>query len=142
MTPEQPMRPMQLISTTVAEDFHISHVEMMSPRRLRVLARPRQVAMYLCGELTKHSLPMIGRHFDRDHSTVIHARDKVVSLRISDPDFNAQVKRLHHHLAARVGLDDALVQTVDAVIERLRIQLLREARENPAALLEKLRGTK
>jgi chromosomal replication initiator protein len=58
---------------------------MLSKRRSRSIARPRQVAMALARELTNHSLPEIGDAFGgRDHTTVLHACDRVKNLRESD----------------------------------------------------------
>jgi len=62
------------IQKKVAEHYNVKLADMMSPRRQRVVARPRQVAMYLSKVLTTRSLPEIGRKFGgRDHTTVLHA---------------------------------------------------------------------
>ncbi len=62
------------IQKKVAEHYNVKLADMMSPRRQRVIARPRQVAMYLAKVLTTRSLPEIGRKFGgRDHTTVLHA---------------------------------------------------------------------
>ena len=59
---------------------------MRSPRRDRAVARPRQLAMFLCRRLAGRTLPEIGRLFgDRDHTTVIHAVRTIEALRLSDP---------------------------------------------------------
>lgn len=68
------------IQKKVAEYFSISVKEMQSSRRARNVARPRQIAMYLAKQLTSRSLPEIGRKFDRDHTTVMHAVRKVEEL--------------------------------------------------------------
>jgi chromosomal replication initiator protein len=69
------------IQKRVAEHFNIKLAEMTSSRRARVVARPRQVAMYLAKQLTSRSLPEIGRKFGgRDHTTVIHAVKKIEEL--------------------------------------------------------------
>jgi chromosomal replication initiator protein len=73
------------IQRRVAEHFNIKLVEMTSSRRARVVARPRQVAMYLAKQLTQRSLPEIGRKFGgRDHTTVMHAVRKIEELTRSD----------------------------------------------------------
>ncbi|MCF7982870.1 MAG: chromosomal replication initiator protein DnaA [Thiohalocapsa sp.] len=73
------------IQKTVANYYKIRVADLTSAKRTRNIARPRQVAMTLAKELTKHSLPEIGEAFGgRDHSTVIHATRKVQSLRESD----------------------------------------------------------
>ena len=73
------------IQKTVAEYYKIRVNEILSKKRNRSLARPRQLAMALAKELTNHSLPEIGDAFGgRDHTTVLHACRKVESLKISD----------------------------------------------------------
>jgi chromosomal replication initiator protein len=69
------------IQKKVAEYFHVRLADMHSVRRLRSITRPRQIAMYFSKELTSKSLPEIGRKFGgRDHTTVMHAIDKVKEL--------------------------------------------------------------
>jgi len=73
------------IQKTVAEYYKIRVADLLSKRRSRSIARPRQVAMALAKELTSHSLPEIGEAFGgRDHTTVLHAARKVAELRQSD----------------------------------------------------------
>jgi chromosomal replication initiator protein len=73
------------IQKTVAEYFQIRTSELLSSKRNRSVARPRQVAMALAKELTKHSLPEIGEAFGgRDHTTVLHATRRVQELRNAD----------------------------------------------------------
>lgn len=74
------------IQRTVAEYSKIRYADLLSKRRSRSVARPRQMAMALSKELTKHSLPEIGEAFGgRDHTTVLHACRKIAELRKSDP---------------------------------------------------------
>jgi len=69
------------IQNIVAIHFNLNIHEMLSPRKSRSLARPRQIAMYLAKQHTTNSLPEIGRKFsNRDHTTVIHAVKKIESL--------------------------------------------------------------
>jgi chromosomal replication initiator protein len=73
------------IQRTVAEYYKLRVADLLSPGRSRSLARPRQVAMALAKELTRHSLPEIGDAFGgRDHTTVLHACRRVVALRGED----------------------------------------------------------
>lgn len=75
------------ILRTVAEYYKIKVSDLLSKRRNRSVARPRQVAMSLCKELTNHSLPEIGDAFGgRDHTTVLHACKTIKNLRESDAD--------------------------------------------------------
>ena len=73
------------IQKKVAEHFNVKLADMHSPRRLRSVARPRQIAMFLAKQLTSMSLPEIGRKFGgRDHTTVMHAVKKVEELKEKD----------------------------------------------------------
>lgn len=74
------------IQRTVAEYYRLSLSELLSSKRSRTIARPRQIAMSLAKELTGESLPEIGKHFGgRDHTTVLHACRKIAELRQEDP---------------------------------------------------------
>ena len=77
------------IQKTVADYYRVRLTEMLSKKRSRSIARPRQVAMCLAKELTNHSLPEIGDAFGgRDHTTVLHACRKVLELRSGDNKLN------------------------------------------------------
>ncbi len=77
------------IQKTVADYYRVRLTEMLSKKRSRSIARPRQVAMCLAKELTNHSLPEIGDAFGgRDHTTVLHACRKVLELRGEDNKLN------------------------------------------------------
>jgi len=87
------------IQKRVAEHFNIRLADMHSARRSRAVARPRQVAMYLSKQLTSRSLPEIGRKFGgRDHTTVMHAVNKVEELRGGDIVFAEDVDLLRRML--------------------------------------------
>ena len=87
------------IQETVSQRFGVTHDELVSPRRSQAVAYPRQVAMYLSRELTDASLPMIGKEFGgRDHTTVIHAKDKITKLIRED----RSVYNLVQELTARI----------------------------------------
>ncbi len=87
------------IQRKVAEHFNIKVSDMSSARRTRLVARPRQVAMYLAKTLTSRSLPEIGRRFgNRDHTTVMHAVRKVEELIETDPSFAEDVELLRRML--------------------------------------------
>ena len=88
------------IQKKVAEHFNISVKEMQSSRRARTVARPRQIAMYLAKQLTSRSLPEIGRKFDRDHTTVMHAVRKVEELILEDSSLAENVDALRRILEA------------------------------------------
>lgn len=83
------------IQYAVAGRFRIKMSDMVSRRRARCVARPRQVAMYLSRQLTSLSLPQIGRHFgDRDHTTVMHACRVIETLRESHADLDAAITEI------------------------------------------------
>ncbi|TDO05994.1 MULTISPECIES: chromosomal replication initiator protein DnaA [Halomonas] len=83
------------IQRTVAEYYKIKLADLLSKRRSRSVARPRQVAMALAKELTNHSLPEIGDAFGgRDHTTVLHACRKVKALQEESADIREDYKNL------------------------------------------------
>jgi chromosomal replication initiator protein len=85
----------------VADHYNLRLTDMLSPRRTRSVARPRQVAMFLAKSLTSKSLPEIGRRFGgRDHTTVIHAVRKVEELRSVDNQIAEDVELLRRMLEA------------------------------------------
>ena len=87
------------IQKAVATHYNIKLSEMHSARRSRVVARPRQVAMYLAKRLTSKSLPEIGRKFGgKDHTTVMHAVKRIEELRASDHDLSADIELLNRAL--------------------------------------------
>ena len=87
------------IQNTVSNYFNISFEEMLSQRRSRPLARPRQIAMYLSKKLTTRSLPEIGRRFsNRDHTTVIHAVKTITRLSESDENIRKNIQEIKNLL--------------------------------------------
>jgi chromosomal replication initiator protein len=87
------------IQRAVSAHFELKPLELVSARRARVVARPRQIAMYLAKRLTTRSLPEIGRKFGgRDHSTVIHAVRRIEELRDSDREVDGAVRLLMRQL--------------------------------------------
>ncbi len=83
------------IQRVVGEYYKIKVSDLLSKRRSRSVARPRQVAMYLAKDLTNHSLPEIGDAFGgRDHTTVLHACRKIKELLETDADIKEDVKNL------------------------------------------------
>ncbi|MCB4820914.1 chromosomal replication initiator protein DnaA [Roseicella aerolata] len=87
------------IQRKVAEHYNLRLTDMVSARRARNVARPRQVAMYLAKQLTQRSLPEIGRRFgNRDHTTVMHAVSRVSELIAQDASFAEDVALLRKML--------------------------------------------
>ena len=83
------------IQNTVSNFYNIPLNEMLSQRRSRPLARPRQIAMYLAKKMTTRSLPEIGRRFaNRDHTTVIHAVKTITRLSEADQEMKKNIDQL------------------------------------------------
>tara|TARA_B100001996_G_scaffold101140_1_gene75860 strand:- start:1806 stop:3206 length:1401 start_codon:yes stop_codon:yes gene_type:complete len=83
------------IQNTVSNFFNLSLNEMLSQRRSRPLARPRQIAMYLAKKMTTRSLPEIGRRFaNRDHTTVIHAVKTITKLSEKDEEIKNNLNQI------------------------------------------------
>ena len=89
----------ETIQNIVAAHFNLNIQEMLSPRRSRLLARPRQIAMYLAKQYTTNSLPDIGRKFsNRDHTTVIHAVKKIEELIKKDNEIKQNIIEIKKRL--------------------------------------------
>jgi chromosomal replication initiator protein len=87
------------IQKTVAEYFKIRISDVLSKRRSRSIARPRQIAMVLAKELTRHSLPEIGDAFGgRDHTTVLHACRRIKALRETENRVDEDYQNLYRTL--------------------------------------------
>ena len=83
------------IQRKTADYYGLKLADLLSPRRAREVARPRQVAMYLAKKLTPRSLPEIGRRFGgRDHTTVMHGVKQIEKLRAADTELNGDVAKL------------------------------------------------
>ena len=89
------------IQKTVAEYYNIKLADILSKRRSRSVARPRQLAMALAKELTNHSLPEIGDAFGgRDHTTVLHACRKIQELKDAQHDIKEDYRNLIRTLSS------------------------------------------
>jgi chromosomal replication initiator protein len=87
------------IQKAVAEHYSLRQADLLSERRNRAIARPRQAAMWLAKQLTTRSLPDIGRRFGgRDHTTVIHAVRRIEELKASDPVLTQDLETLTRKL--------------------------------------------
>lgn len=90
---------MDRIARAVASNYKLTVEELKSKNNSREIAVPRQVAMYLCRRLTKHSYPEVGREFGgKHHTTVMHSFEKIDSLVKDDPDFHRTVSDLIDNL--------------------------------------------
>ncbi|MBE1282927.1 MAG: chromosomal replication initiator protein DnaA [Rhodobacteraceae bacterium] len=89
------------IQRKVSDYYNIRLSDIIGPKRLRSYARPRQVAMYLCKQLTSRSLPEIGRRFGgRDHTTVMHGVKRIEELKMTDGQIAEDVEMLRRALEA------------------------------------------
>ena len=89
------------IQKTVAEHYQLKQADLISERRARVVARPRQVAMWLAKQITTRSLPDIGRRFGgRDHTTIMHGVRKIEELCAEDHGMAEDVQLLRRALEA------------------------------------------
>ncbi len=89
------------IQRRVSEHYNIRLSDMIGPKRVRSYARPRQVAMFLCKQLTSRSLPEIGRRFGgRDHTTVMHGVRRIEELRVQDGQIAEDIEMLRRTLEA------------------------------------------
>ena len=87
------------IQKATAEHYGMKQVDLLSERRNRAIARPRQAAMWLAKQLTTRSLPDIGRRFGgRDHTTVLHAVRRIEALRAEDPVLSQDLETLTRKL--------------------------------------------
>ena len=87
------------IQNVVSNYFNIPLSDMLSQRRSRPLARPRQIAMFLAKKLTSRSLPEIGRRFaNRDHTTVIHAVKTITRLADQDDEMKKNISQIKNLL--------------------------------------------
>ncbi len=89
------------IQRQVSDHFNIRLSDLIGPKRVRIFARPRQVAMYLAKQMTSRSLPEIGRRFGgRDHTTVMHGVRRIDELRVTDSQIAEDLELLRRTLEA------------------------------------------
>ncbi|MDG1801451.1 MAG: helix-turn-helix domain-containing protein, partial [Paracoccaceae bacterium] len=89
------------IQRKVSEHYNIRLSDMIGPKRVRTYARPRQIAMWLCKQMTSRSLPEIGRRFGgRDHTTVMHGVKRVEELKTIDSQISDDLEMLRRALEA------------------------------------------
>ena len=87
------------IQETVGARFHVKIADLKSRRRSKTLVHPRQIAMYLCRELTDSSYPEIGRQFGgKDHTTIIHACKQIIKAKDSDSSLSATLDSLREQI--------------------------------------------
>ncbi|MFO1520960.1 MAG: chromosomal replication initiator protein DnaA [Kiritimatiellia bacterium] len=92
---------MEMIQRLVAEYFDIRFSDILSKKRPANIAFPRQVAMFLCRDLTAHSLPSIGEAFGKNHATVLHAVRSIEDRIAKDSTVRQHVTMIKHRLSQR-----------------------------------------
>jgi chromosomal replication initiation ATPase DnaA len=94
--------PISEIIDACAERYGVSAVNIISAQRRKAFCHARQIAMYLCTILTTRSLPQIGRYIgDRDHTTVMHGRNRVQEMIEHNPEFAREIDDLKHTLLCK-----------------------------------------
>ena len=90
---------LEAVQEIVAAKFHLKVSDMKSKRRTKALVYPRQIAMFLCREITQQSYPEIARHFGgKDHTTVMHACRQVEKAKLSDPGMLGTLEELKRQI--------------------------------------------
>jgi chromosomal replication initiator protein len=90
---------LEAVQEAVAGRFHIKVAEMKSKRRTKVLVYPRQIAMYLCRDITQQSYPEIARHFGgKDHTTIMHACKQIEKGKEADPSLRSLLEELKRQI--------------------------------------------
>ncbi|MBF0161184.1 MAG: chromosomal replication initiator protein DnaA, partial [Magnetococcales bacterium] len=98
-SPERRQVNVEEIQKRVAEYYQVRPLDLRSSKRARQFSHPRQIAMYLCKQLTKQSFPEIGRQFgDRDHTTVMHAVRRIDEKQIVDQALAGELRALTNML--------------------------------------------
>jgi chromosomal replication initiation ATPase DnaA len=94
------------VKRVVCAEFGVTHIDLISPRRLRAVARPRQVVMLIASRETLQSLHEIGRHLGgRDHTTVLHGIRTMEALIAGDAELAARVARCTARVRGEAGRD-------------------------------------
>jgi chromosomal replication initiator protein len=97
--PKRKIISMDEIESVVAHKFHVKVSDIRSKRRSKTLVYPRQIAMYLCRELTDSSFPEIGRHFGgKDHTTIMHACKQIAKAKENDTHLQATLQSLREQI--------------------------------------------
>lgn len=92
------------IRRLVCREYQLTEAEMNSGQRGNKVIRPRHIAIYLATRLTTNSLPALGRLFGgRDHTTIMHARDRITAKRLVDPSLDAELAGMECRLTRQVA---------------------------------------
>lgn len=133
----------RMIQQYVADHYGLTLEDIKSNRRAARLVLPRQLAMWLSAELLPHmSLPTIGRAFDRDHTTVMHAH-RAMRKRLDDPLFLAEVNRIRARVTGWLTspprtIEETALKVAGDVVDAVRVALMELAKQNPAGFLTQI----
>jgi hypothetical protein len=131
-------RALQAIINRTAREFNVDPIQLMGRRRHQEIALPRHVAMYLAHKMTRETATSIGKAFNRDHTTVLHAIGKVEMLIAGDEDLDFAVAAIRRDIPSQMGARLALIDTIVLTTNRLREKLCAMAWENPEGVLTAL----
>ena len=93
-SPKQANVSIENIIRVVSDYFHISHVDIKGKKRTQNIVQARQIAMYIAREVTDYSTTEIGQEFMRDHTTVMHANEKIKAQLLTDPTLDSTIESL------------------------------------------------
>lgn len=96
--------PVRDIIDGVCAFYPVSSVDILSDRHTQKIVRPRHIAMYLARTMTLRSLPHLGRCFNRDHTSIKHAVDKMIVCLADDQELAERVAAIRKHIEARRGV--------------------------------------
>lgn len=103
------------VEKAVCLRFKMDRGDLLGSKRARAYSRPRQIAMFLCREMTDASLPRIGQHFCRDHTTVLHACRRITKLVAERPKVAEYVQECREVVATSDRWKEALRATMEAI---------------------------
>jgi|14BtaG_2_1085337.scaffolds.fasta_scaffold41768_4 hypothetical protein len=118
----------------VGEVFHVPKREIMSKARPAYLAQTRFAIYYLAWLFTNRSLPSIGRFMGRDHTTVLHGRNRAIELMRTNPEYNARIEAAKN-LAFQV--ENKRLEDVRKLTDELKKEIIQTAIEAGASSMEK-----
>jgi len=131
-------RAMQAIIARTAREFGVSPDHLTGRKRNQEIVRPRHVAMYLAFKMTRETATSIGKAFNRDHTTVLHAIGKVEALITRDEDLDFAVAAIKRDIPSQMGARLALIDTVVLTTNRLREKLCAMAWTDPEGVMTAL----
>ena len=124
-----------MIQDEICYAYNVSRLDLISDRRHIDVTRPRQIAMHLCRRMTPFSLPVIGRRFKRDHTTVMHADRKILQIRAASPAFDTRIKAIEDKLFPLIDVNIESDENTAHLMNLLASCMERSMQRNPRATL-------